>query len=111
MKKLLLVIILLAMPVIAQNKRPITVNDLWAMKRVGSFELSPDSKTIAFSVTTYSMKANKGNTDIYLIDSDGKNLRPLNNSKKNESNPKFSPDRSEERRVGKECRSRWSPYH
>ena len=23
----------------------------------------------------------------------------------------FSSDRSEERRVGKECRSRWSPYH
>ena len=23
----------------------------------------------------------------------------------------FTPDRSEERRVGKECRSRWSPYH
>ena len=22
-----------------------------------------------------------------------------------------STDRSEERRVGKECRSRWSPYH
>src|SRR5256884_813548 len=22
-----------------------------------------------------------------------------------------NPDRSEERRVGKECRSRWSPYH
>ena len=24
---------------------------------------------------------------------------------------KKSPLRSEERRVGKECRSRWSPYH
>src|SRR3712207_7947535 len=24
---------------------------------------------------------------------------------------KASPRRSEERRVGKECRSRWSPYH
>ena len=24
---------------------------------------------------------------------------------------KFVFDRSEERRVGKECRSRWSPYH
>ena len=23
----------------------------------------------------------------------------------------FKPVRSEERRVGKECRSRWSPYH
>ena len=30
-------------------------------------------------------------------------------------NPEFDPQyrraRSEERRVGKECRSRWSPYH
>src|SRR3712207_5916402 len=26
-------------------------------------------------------------------------------------NEKISIDRSEERRVGKECRSRWSPYH
>ena len=24
---------------------------------------------------------------------------------------KKDPNRSEERRVGKECRSRWSPYH
>ena len=23
----------------------------------------------------------------------------------------LTPNRSEERRVGKECRSRWSPYH
>ena len=26
-------------------------------------------------------------------------------------NPEFLDARSEERRVGKECRSRWSPYH
>ena len=25
--------------------------------------------------------------------------------------PVKEPRRSEERRVGKECRSRWSPYH
>src|SRR5258706_5032474 len=25
--------------------------------------------------------------------------------------PKLQVERSEERRVGKECRSRWSPYH
>ena len=25
--------------------------------------------------------------------------------------PSHAPGRSEERRVGKECRSRWSPYH
>ena len=33
------------------------------------------------------------------------NLETLNEMKK-----KY-PGRSEERRVGKECRSRWSPYH
>ena len=27
------------------------------------------------------------------------------------SNISAKSDRSEERRVGKECRSRWSPYH
>ena len=28
-----------------------------------------------------------------------------------ESEKEFARSRSEERRVGKECRSRWSPYH
>ena len=28
-----------------------------------------------------------------------------------EESPLTEEDRSEERRVGKECRSRWSPYH
>src|ERR1051326_5815870 len=28
-----------------------------------------------------------------------------------DNNPSQASNRSEERRVGKECRSRWSPYH
>jgi dipeptidyl aminopeptidase/acylaminoacyl peptidase len=76
----------------AQNKRAMTIEDLWNMKRVGGFDVSPDGKTIAFSVTTYKMETNKGNSDIYLIDSDGKNIRPFKNSEAGESSPKFSPD-------------------
>jgi dipeptidyl aminopeptidase/acylaminoacyl peptidase len=76
----------------SQNKRAITVDDLWAMKRIGSFSVSPDGKTIAYTVTSYTFEANKGNTDIYLIDTDGKNLRALKNSEKNENEPKFSLD-------------------
>src|SRR2546430_13621186 len=34
--------------------------------------------------------------------------RPRNNEKQDEAD---DDPRSEERRVGKECRSRWSPYH
>ena len=41
---------------------------------------------------------------------------PLDDEKKlaalaAQSRIELAPDRSEERRVGKECRSRWSPYH
>src|SRR4051812_49817385 len=40
-----------------------------------------------------------------IISNDGSNK--LNRSRK----ARVSYKRSEERRVGKECRSRWSPYH
>jgi len=92
MKIFLLLLMLFPVMIFAQNKRALTVNDLWAMKRIGSFSVSPDGKLIAFSVTTYDMDANKGNSDIYLIDPDGKNLRAFKNSEKNESSPKFTPD-------------------
>jgi dipeptidyl aminopeptidase/acylaminoacyl peptidase len=76
----------------AQPKHALTFDDLWAMKRIGKVQLSPDGKTIAFTVATFSFDENKGNTDIFLVDVDGKNLRPFKNSAKNETNPKFSPD-------------------
>ncbi|MCZ7601949.1 MAG: S9 family peptidase [Melioribacteraceae bacterium] len=76
----------------AQEKRAITIDDLWAMKRIGSFDVSPDNKTIAFDQTIYSFESNKGNTDIYLIDVDGNNLRPFKVTEVNESSPKFAPN-------------------
>ena len=92
MKKIFLILSFLSIAVFPQNKRAITVDDLWAMKRIGSYDVSPDGKTIAYTLTGYTFEANKGNTDIYLIDTDGKNLRVLKNSDKNENEPKFSPD-------------------
>ena len=39
-------------------------------------------------------------------------LNDDNNSKSGDDSLLLNPkERSEERRVGKECRSRWSPYH
>ena len=35
----------------------------------------------------------------------------INDALKREGLAGIAPERSEERRVGKECRSRWSPYH
>ena len=54
-----------------------------------------------------------GFKDTSLIDSDEQLAGRIN---RNVNKPRcklflFDYDRSEERRVGKECRSRWSPYH
>lgn len=85
-------LLLMTIQISAQEKRAITPEDLWAMKRIGSYDVSPDGKTIAFTVTAYDMDKNKGNSDIWLLDADGKNLRPLKNSDAGESSPVYSPD-------------------
>ncbi|MHB8854731.1 MAG: TolB family protein, partial [Ignavibacteriaceae bacterium] len=92
MKKFFLILTILPIILIAQTKRPITVEDLWAMKRIDQLVLSPDGSIIAFSVNTYNLDANKGKTEIYLVNVDGSNPHQLNNSDKSESDPRFSPD-------------------
>lgn len=92
MKKIFAIVFLIPLLVFAQEKRAINYDDLWGMQRIGTFDISPDGSTIAFSVTNYSMDLNKGNPDIYLINSNGSNLRPLKETEKSESSPKFSPD-------------------
>ena len=92
MNKLLFLFLSISFSLTAQTKHPLTVEDLWAMKRVQNFDVSPDGQKIVFEVQTYSMEANKGNSDIYLVNSDGTNLHAFKNSSKNETGPKFSPD-------------------
>src|SRR3712207_6993625 len=40
-----------------------------------------------------------------------RSIRMIASSAENQAVENSSIERSEERRVGKECRSRWSPYH
>lgn len=93
MKKLIffLVVFLFSLQLVAQEKHPLTIENLWQMKRIGSVELSNDGKIIVFTITTYSMEENKGKTEIWFINSDGTNLRKLGDFDKSVSQPKFIP--------------------
>jgi Tol biopolymer transport system component len=92
MKKFLISFLFVTSVIVPQQKRIMTIDDLWAMQRLGSYSVSPDGGSIIFSVTNYSMDLNKGNSDIYYIKSDGSGLKEIKNSEKGESAPLFTPD-------------------
>lgn len=49
----------------------LTPEALWAMGRIGSSSVSPDGKRIVYTVSYYSVKANKSHTVIYIMNADG----------------------------------------
>ncbi len=88
MKKILLLLSLLIFTstLMAHGKHAITVDDLWNMKRISSYDVSPDGKKIVFDLTTYSMEENKGQSNIWIINSDGTSAKQIVQSA---SSPKF----------------------
>jgi len=92
MKRFIILLLLtLATTFSFAQKRELTVEDLWAMKRIGSYDISPDGKTIIFSATKYDMDKNKGKSGIYSINADGSGMRALKGEGE-ESSPFFSRD-------------------
>lgn len=64
----------------------LTPEILWAMGRLGEVCPSPDKQHLVFSVRYYDLAANKGNTDLYLADMDGKNVRKITHTPFSEGN-------------------------
>ncbi len=70
MKKLILVAaVLLSQLSFSQNR--ITPELLWKLGRITEPQLSPDGKSVVYSVRTFDVAANKGQGDIYIIASGG----------------------------------------
>ncbi|MCI0682679.1 MAG: S9 family peptidase [Gemmataceae bacterium] len=88
----LVVVVGVAAPSAAQTKRPITVEDLWKVQRLGKPAISPDGKWVAVEVTTYSLDDNAGDSDLWLFSTDGKVRRQLTTAKGKDSGPAWSPD-------------------
>ena len=74
------------------QKRAFTIPDLYRLKNLGEPQLSPDGKKIAFVVTESFLESGKSNTDIYVMNSDGSNLRNLTNHPVSDNHPRWSSD-------------------
>jgi len=65
---------------------------LWAFGRVGNVCISPDGKRIAFTVTYYSIAENKGNAEIYVMDTNGAGKKQLTWTQAKENLLAWHPD-------------------
>jgi dipeptidyl aminopeptidase/acylaminoacyl peptidase len=73
------------------SKRLMTVDDLWALKRIGAATLSPDGSWACVPVTRYDMDKNDSSTQLWLLSTDGKTQRQLTRGKR-DADPQWSPD-------------------
>lgn len=71
------------------ENRQFTPELLWAMGRIGGYEVSSDEKTIAYNVSYYDVEQNKSHTVIYTTDITNKKETLLTLSAKNEMAPTF----------------------
>ena len=92
MKKLFSVLFLCAFLALSALAQSFTFNDLVKMRRVGDPQLSPDGKTIAFTIGDVDKSANKTLTQIYTVSADGSNLKQITKGDKSNSSPRWSPD-------------------
>ena len=71
----------------AQNKY--TPELLWKLGRVSEPQLSPDGKYVLYSVRTYDLATNKGNSDIWRMDASGSNAMKLAATANDESSARW----------------------
>ncbi len=55
----------------AQSLRPLTVDDMFEIQRVGDVQISPDGKWVAFTVTATSLEDEKSETRVWMISTRG----------------------------------------
>jgi len=79
--------------VLPAEKKPLTIDDMWAVQRVGSPAVSPDGRSVAYTVSAYDMEENRSNADVWVSPLTGGGApRRLTANKASDSSPVWSPD-------------------
>ena len=78
----------------AQSRTPFSVEQLVRLKRVSQPVLSPDGRTVVFTVRETDMSANRGRTDLWSLDIATKGAQPrrLTSDPQNDDSPQWSAD-------------------
>jgi dipeptidyl aminopeptidase/acylaminoacyl peptidase len=69
----------------------LSLTDLFGLRRISDPHISPDSRSIAYVVTTVDLEKNATTSTIWLATTDGGQPRQLTNGPKHDRHPRFSP--------------------
>jgi dipeptidyl aminopeptidase/acylaminoacyl peptidase len=83
---------LLAATVSAAVKRPVLPDDIYALKEITALEVSPDGKTLAYTIERADKKEDAFRHELWLSGVDGKNAHRVCRPADDCTDPKFSPD-------------------
>ncbi len=76
-----------------RKKKPFTIASLYKTRKVGEPALSPDGQQILFTLTRYQLEQGQANTDIYVVDTNGKTApRRLTRHPAYDDHPRWAPD-------------------
>jgi dipeptidyl aminopeptidase/acylaminoacyl peptidase len=92
MRSTLVVFLLLAPAICAWAARPMTVDDLLAVKTVSDPQVSPDGKWVVYVVAELDREAQKTNSDLWLVPVAGGEPRRLTTAQGADNHPRWSPD-------------------
>ena len=81
-------------PLAAQTKISPTVDQILSLKRVSAPEISPDGRTVAYTVRETNWDENAYETEIWIADVATGATRQLTNGKKSSQQPAWAPDGS-----------------
>ncbi|MEL5996880.1 TolB family protein, partial [Hymenobacter segetis] len=86
---------LLPLAAAAQTPPPssvLTPEKLWQLGRLGEMQVSPDGKTVAYTVTKYNLAENKGNADIWTVPVAGGTPKKITDTPGSENTLNWRPD-------------------
>jgi dipeptidyl aminopeptidase/acylaminoacyl peptidase len=74
------------------NRRPFTFEDMMALKRIGSPQVSPDGKWVLFSAVDVDLQENKKTPHLWIVPLGGGEARQLTSYPAGEDRGRWSPD-------------------
>lgn len=86
------IVICLLTFILAQGQHVPSIEEVISLRNVGNVQLSPDGKTVAYTVQTTDWNDNRYDTEIWMYREGGKPFQLTHNPKNISAAPLFSPD-------------------